>query len=602
MCTRCPSVGKAVLLSFALVLSGCSLKSGDVSQSLHLDLSKLSSARTGAVAAQQAITGTSSYACLGVSVSGLEIADSPGLQCGHPGIVAGPLSTSITAVDLMVPTGLARKVTVFGITDASLCSTFDANSLQAAKSLGSSAEFDFFDDASVSVKLDFNGATAFPNCNPSAAPVNTFHITNGLPQNPKGIAIDNAQDYLYVVSNTDSSISKFKLSTGDYIGSIGKILTSPTGGAAGCAGAAVGTAAPGWCTGGTFNAGTGNGMFNSPSQIAIDGNGHYLYVADTASNRIVKVDASSGSFQGWIGNISSSPTGGAAGCNGASVSSFTPGWCTGGSANSGSSDGMMYNPTGVALDVNGNIFVADTNNHRINKYNSLGAFQGWIGYITTSPTGGASGCSGATPYTFTPGWCLGGTAGSGSNDGMMSGPQGIAIDSSNNLYVADSGNNRINKYNSSNGTFLGWVGKIATATTGGATGCSIAAVGNITPGWCTGGTSTFGSADGALYSPAGVAIDTSGNLYVADRQNNRVAIYNSNGEFKGWSGKIATSPTSGAAGCSGAAVGSITPGWCLGGTAISGSTPGSFTNPSAVSLDSLGHLFVGDTYQFQRFF
>jgi DNA-binding beta-propeller fold protein YncE len=98
---------------------------------------------------------------------------------------------------------------------------------------------------------------------------------------------------------------------------------------------------------------------------------------------------------------------------------------------------------------------------------------------------------------------------SGTGDGMMSGPMGVAVDSSHNLYVVDYNNNRIIKYNSS-GNFQGWIGKIATSPTGGASGCNGAAVGTLTPGFCKGG--------GLLAQ----ALDSSGNLYVGDDGNNRM--------------------------------------------------------------------------------
>jgi sugar lactone lactonase YvrE len=256
---------------------------------------------------------------------------------------------------------------------------------------------------------------------------------------------------------------------------------------------------------------------------------------------------------------------------------------------------MLNLPDKIALDSSNNIYVVDTGNNRVSKYNSAGGFQGWIGKIATSPTGGATGCNGASVGTVTPGWCTGGTSASGTGDGMLSSPQGLHLDSSGNLYVSDSSNHRINKYNSS-GAFQGWIGKIATSPTGGAAGCSGASVGTFTPGWCTGGTATLGTGDGMLNTPKGLTLDTSGSIYVADSANSRVSKYNSSGAFKGWIGKIATSPTAGAAGCTGAAVGTLTPGWCTGGASTYGTADGMLYNPIGVALDNSGNLFVSDNY------
>jgi DNA-binding beta-propeller fold protein YncE len=75
-------------------------------------------------------------------------------------------------------------------------------------------------------------------------------------------------------------------------------------------------------------------------------------------------------------------------------------------------------PRNVAVDSNGNVYVADTNNHRIQIYNSSGS------YVTTL-----------------------GSAGSGNY--QFDAPNGVAVDGSGNIYVADSSNHRVQIYNSS---------------------------------------------------------------------------------------------------------------------------------------------------------
>jgi hypothetical protein len=84
---------------------------------------------------------------------------------------------------------------------------------------------------------------------------------------------------------------------------------------------------------------------------------------------------------------------------------------------------------------------------------------------------------------------------SGASDGQFSSPQGIAVDSSGNVYVADSGNNRIQKFTST-GTFIEACG-------------------------------TSGTGDGEFSSPSGVAVDSAGNMYVADAGNDRVQKFGS---------------------------------------------------------------------------
>ena len=116
---------------------------------------------------------------------------------------------------------------------------------------------------------------------------------------------------------------------------------------------------------------------------------------------------------------------------------------------SGNGDGQFSNPTGVAVDSSGNVYVGDAgNNNRIQKFNSNGTF------ITK--------------------W-----GSSGNGDGQFSSPNGVAVDSSGNVYVADAGNNnRIQKFNS-NGTFITKWG-------------------------------SSGNGDGQFSNPTGVAVDSSG--------------------------------------------------------------------------------------------
>src|SRR3989344_3617807 len=82
------------------------------------------------------------------------------------------------------------------------------------------------------------------------------------------------------------------------------------------------------------------------------------------------------------------------------------------------------------------------------------------------------------------------TVGGYTGDGQLNGAHGLWIDSSGNMYVADTYNNRIQKFDSS-GNFLMKFGSL-------------------------------GSSDGQLDNPYGVAVDSSGNIYVADSNNNRI--------------------------------------------------------------------------------
>lgn len=127
---------------------------------------------------------------------------------------------------------------------------------------------------------------------------------------------------------------------------------------------------------------------------------------------------------------------------------FHPGFTSGLSSASiqASGDGMLKFPGSIVVDSSGNLIVADSQNDRITRYSSAGAFTGWIGKIATSPTGGAAGCAGATVGAATPGWCTGGSAVTASGDGQLGWPYGLTIDRSGNVIVAEYEYGRIMRY------------------------------------------------------------------------------------------------------------------------------------------------------------
>src|SRR5207245_494427 len=139
----------------------------------------------------------------------------------------------------------------------------------------------------------------------------------------------------------------------------------------------------------------------------------------------------------------------------------------------------LYYPSGVALDASGNLYIADQNNSRIRKVDAA------TGIITTVAGNGIPDFAGD-----------GGAATSAS----LNYPTGVALDASGNLYIADETNHRIRK--------------VAAAT-----GIITTVAGN--------GDATFAGDGGAatsasLSSPTGVALDASGNLYIADYSNQRI--------------------------------------------------------------------------------
>jgi hypothetical protein len=214
---------------------------------------------------------------------------------------------------------------------------------------------------------------------------------------------------------------------------------------------------------------------------------------------------------------------------------------------SGSSDGQFLTPTGIAVDSVGNVYVAEGNGNRFQKFDSGGNFLLKAGingdvpggfvtpsgvavdssgniYVTDSTTDRVSKFNSSGTFVLT--W-----GGSGSGNGKFFAASGVAVDSSGNVYVSDTNNHRIQKFTSA-GVFL---------TTWG----------------------NSGGGDGQFSGPQGLAIDSFSNVYVADTGNNRIQKFTSAGVF-------------------------ITK-W---GTAGSGN--GEFSNPYGVGADSSGNVFVAD--------
>jgi hypothetical protein len=250
--------------------------------------------------------------------------------------------------------------------------------------------------------------------------------------------------------------------------------------------------------------GAGNGQFENPFGVAI-GASDIVYVADTINHRIQKFD---------------------------STGVFLAKWGT-----NGSGDGELSSPYGVAVDASGNIYVADSYNHRIQKFSSSGTYlTKWGAYCDTG-VAGQDGCDGQFAY-----------------------PSGVAVDASNNVYVAEVNNSRIQKFDQ-NGTFLAKWG-------------------------------SEGAAERQFKWPQGVAVDASGNVYVPDSYNDRIQRFDSTGNFLsmwGW-GVADGSPEY-----------QVCTSSCLAG--ISGAGDGQFDNPYAVAFDGAGNVYVagGANHRVQKF-
>jgi hypothetical protein len=179
-------------------------------------------------------------------------------------------------------------------------------------------------------------------------------------------------------------------------------------------------------------------------------------------HRVSKWDAA-GNAQGWIGGGSN-------------------GWQTGNGATSGTGYQSFSTPIGVFVDGSGNIYVAESSNQRISKWNAAGTAQGWIGGGNT-------------------GWQTTAAPASGTGHQWFNGPLGVCVDGSGTIFVADLLNHRISKWTAA-GSGVGWFGGAAD-------------------GWQTGACPGAAADYRSFNLPSSVFV-LSGSFYVADDNNNRV--------------------------------------------------------------------------------
>ncbi|MDB5025668.1 MAG: hypothetical protein JWP78_3423 [Mucilaginibacter sp.] len=252
---------------------------------------------------------------------------------------------------------------------------------------------------------------------------------------------------------------------------------------------------------GSDSAGLVNGpgtaaRFNHPFGITVDAAGN-VYIADQGNSVIRKMD----------------PSG--------RVSTFAGMAAVQGSANGADTTASFYKPFGVATDASGNVYVADAGNNQIRIITPGGLVS------TLAGTGAAGAAGGRDTATF-------------------NSPLGVAVDRGGNVYVADYGNNLIRKISAA--------GVVSTLAGTGATGADNGA-GNI---------ATFNL-------PEGVAVDASGNVYVADNGNDLIRKITPEGVVS----TLAGSGRAGSAGGTGPAA--------------------SFNSPFGVAVDGAGNVYVADS-------
>jgi hypothetical protein len=176
----------------------------------------------------------------------------------------------------------------------------------------------------------------------------------------------------------------------------------------------------------------------------------YLYAADRYNSRVVRYEATTGAYKGWIGLVYDAPTGGAPGCGGLAPLEFTPGWCLGGRPMFASTRPGFAETIGVFAD-GPDLYVTDSANavQKLTLSGDAVTPVGWRGRVLDPLTGGDPGCASTPLGGFTPGWCTGGTADGepGPSDpiGALYNVSLITGDATY-LYIADAGNHRILRF------------------------------------------------------------------------------------------------------------------------------------------------------------
>lgn len=244
---------------------------------------------------------------------------------------------------------------------------------------------------------------------------------------------------------------------------------------------------------GTGTAGSSAKQLNNPSGIFVDTAGN-IYIADAGNNRIQK----------WK--------------QGDTIGTTVAGSSSG---SSGSTASLLNNPAAVFRDATGNLYIADAGNNRIQKWAS-GASSG------STVAGSSSGSSGSTAS-------------------LLNNPSGLFLDASGNIYIADGGNNRIQKWTSGASS-----GTTVAGSSSGTAGSTVSLLNSPTSVWLDGlgylyicdannnriqrwysgapsGITIGGNSSGAsgntsslLNAPKGIALDAGNNVYVADYNNQRV--------------------------------------------------------------------------------
>ena len=359
---------------------------------------------------------------------------------------------------------------------------------------------------------------------------------------PRGVAVDTAGN-LYIADYTNHRIRKVTFATGIINTLAGTGVASSTG------------------DGGAATSAT----IRTPAGLALNAGGD-VFFAEELTHRVRKITVSTGGISTVAGTGTASALGTNANGDGGAATSAT-----------------LNAPMGVAIDSAGDLFIADRSNHKIRKV-----------------TGTTMSTIAGTGSTF-------GSAADGSpaTGVALNSPQGVMVDGSGNVYIASTGQKTVRRVTGTAittiagilnaGSFSGYGGNAASANLNDPVGVALDGSGNLfiadslnqrvrkvtgttITTYAGNGSTTFygdgGPATGAIFiNPAAVAFDALGNMYIADRGQHRVRKVEAG---TGITSTVAGTGTASFSGDSGAA------------------TSATLSNPFAVALDTAGNLFIAD--------
>jgi NHL repeat len=326
----------------------------------------------------------------------------------------------------------------------------------------------------------------------------------GEMRSPSDVATDTSGN-IYLVDQTGNRVQKFS-SAGAWERAWGKdvIQTGRTGDTG--TGFEVCTAAADCKLGASGGLG---GELNLPRGLDADSGGN-VYAADASNNRVQKFSSTGAWDRAWGKDVIQS---GHAGDTGTGFEICTAAAdCQAGTA--GGLGGELDGPNDTTPDSGSNVYVADGNNNRVQKFSSSGAWdRAWGKDVIQS---GHAGDLGAVFEVCTVAVdCKAGAI--GGFGGEMRFPAGLATDASDNVYIADQVNHRIQRFSSTGGWQRAW-GRNVNGGNGVFGVCTVASS-------CS--TGFGGGAGGEMSSPTALATDSGTAVFVADLGNHRVQKFDS---------------------------------------------------------------------------